>query len=155
MARTKRLSVKTPRPTRENYQPPPNRSILDTYLWPREEGQQVNLDDTNLLEFNCEGWDRETTKNYNALLAADILPTRFVHAETLFTLGIDTDVFDTLDAVGIAPLCYQTHELYQDLVRQALTTAEIGYDNPLEPTYENCSFSFELMGNSARSHSTS
>ncbi|KAL0802982.1 hypothetical protein Bca101_058158 [Brassica carinata] len=135
MARIKRLSVKTPRSTRENYQPPPNRSVSETYPWPREEGQPINLDDTSLLEFNCEGWDRETAKNYNALLVADILPTRFVHAVTLSTLGIDTDVFDTLQAIGITPLCYQTHDLYPDLVRQALATAEIGYDNPSEPTY--------------------
>ncbi|KAF3535799.1 hypothetical protein F2Q69_00019336 [Brassica cretica] len=47
---------------------------------------------------------------------------------------------------GIAPLYYQTHELYPDLVRQALATSHIGYDNPQAPTYENCSFSFLADG---------
>ncbi|KAF2561180.1 hypothetical protein F2Q70_00014759 [Brassica cretica] len=59
---------------------------------------------------------------------------------------IDTDVFETLNAMGISPLCYQTHELYPDLVRQALAIAHIGYDNPQTPTYENCSFSFMADG---------
>ncbi|KAF3586459.1 hypothetical protein F2Q69_00030234 [Brassica cretica] len=48
----------------------------------------------------------------------DAMPTRFGHAETLAALGIDTDVFDIIQAMGIALLCYQTHELYPDLVRQ-------------------------------------
>ncbi|KAF2578180.1 hypothetical protein F2Q68_00003319 [Brassica cretica] len=52
-----------------------------------------------------------------------------------------------LNAMGIAPLCYQTHELYRDLVRQVLATAHIGYDNPQARTYENCSFSFMAEGN--------
>ncbi|KAF3534099.1 hypothetical protein DY000_02040253 [Brassica cretica] len=74
------------------------------------------------------------------------MPTRFGHTETLAALGLDTDVFETLSAMGIAPLCYQTHELYPDLVRQALATAHIGYDNPQAPMYEKCSFSFMADG---------
>src|SRR5690606_36479431 len=35
-----------------------------------------------------------------------------------------------------------TYELYPDLVRQVLATAQISYQNPTAPTYENCSFSF-------------
>ncbi|KAF3581663.1 hypothetical protein DY000_02032358 [Brassica cretica] len=66
--------------------------------------------------------------------------------KTLAALGLDTDVFKTLNAMGTAPLCYQTHELCPDLVRQALVTAQIGYDNPSAPTYENCSFSFMADG---------
>ncbi|KAF2562840.1 hypothetical protein F2Q70_00014760 [Brassica cretica] len=80
------------------------------------------------------------------LLNTEILPTRFGHTETLAALGLDTDVFETLNAMGIATLCYQTHELYPDLVRQALVNAHIDYDNPQAPTYENCSFSFMADG---------
>lgn len=145
--RTKVKSVKTPKVTGENYTPHPNHNAPASYPWPRlEEGQPINLDDPLILDFNCEGWDKESTAPYNYLLHAEILPTRFGHAETLVALGFDTNVFDTLQAMGIAPLCYQIHELYPDLVRQELATAHIGYDNPSEPTYENCSFSFMADG---------
>ncbi|KAF2574979.1 hypothetical protein F2Q70_00002225 [Brassica cretica] len=90
--------------------------------------------------------DKESAQKYNTLLNTEILPTRFGHTETLAALGLDTDVFEMLNAMGIAPLCYQMHELYPDLVRQVLTTAHIGYDNPQAPTYENCSFSFMADG---------
>ncbi|KAF3532721.1 hypothetical protein DY000_02038868 [Brassica cretica] len=71
-----------------------------------------------LLDFNCEGWDKETVGRYNSHLKVDILPTRFGHAETLADLGIDEDAFETLQTMGIAPLCYQAHERYPDLARQ-------------------------------------
>ncbi|KAF2609986.1 hypothetical protein F2Q70_00010286 [Brassica cretica] len=61
--------------------------------------------------------------------------------------NINTNVFEMLNAMGIAPLCYQTHELYRDLVRQVLATAHIGYYNPQACTYENCSFSVMADGN--------
>lgn len=99
-----------------------------------------------LLDFNCEGWDKESAKRYNSLLNIEILPTLFGHTDTLVPLGLDTDVFDTLHAMGIAPLCYQMHELYPDLVRQVLATAHIGYDDPAKPTYENCSLPFLADG---------
>ncbi|KAF3568329.1 hypothetical protein DY000_02015603 [Brassica cretica] len=107
-----------------------------------KEGQLINLDNPMLLDFNCEGWDEESATRYNTLLNTEILPTRFGHADTLAALGLDTDVFETLQAMGIAPLCYQTHEIYPDLVRQVLATAHIRYENPSAPTYLNCSFSF-------------
>ena len=66
--------------------------------------------------------------------------------DTLVSLGLDTHVFETHHAMGIAPLCYRTHEFYPDLVRQVLATAHIGYDNPSKPTFENCSFSFMAGG---------
>ena len=94
-----------------------------------------------LLDFNYEGWDKESAKRYNSLLSIEILHTRFDHADTLVSLGLDTDVFETLHAMGITLLCYQTHELYPDLVWQVLAIAHIGYDDPSKPTYENCSFS--------------
>ncbi|KAF2533290.1 hypothetical protein F2Q70_00030829 [Brassica cretica] len=100
----------------------------------------------NITRENYEGWDKESAQRYNTLLNTEILPTRFGHNETLAALGLDTDVFETLNAMGIAPLCYLKHELYPDLVRQALATAQIGYDNPQAPTYENCSFSFTVDG---------
>lgn len=93
-----------------------------TYLWPREQ--------------EC----------YYALLRVDMLPTRFCHAETLADLGIDEDVFEKLHAIGIAPLCYSTHELYPDLARQALATATITYEDSNAPSYANCSFSFMADG---------
>ena len=71
-----------------------------------------------------------------------MLPTRFADKGTFAALGLETDVFETLQAMGIAPLCFQTHELYPDLVRQVLAKPQIGYDDPYNPTYENCSFSF-------------
>lgn len=98
-----------------------------------------------LLDFNCEGCDKDSAKWYNSLLI-EILPTRFGHMDTLVSLGFDTDVFETLHTMGIAPLCYRTHELYPDLVRQVLDTAYIGYDDPSKTTYENCSFSFMADG---------
>ncbi|KAF3526564.1 hypothetical protein F2Q69_00049246 [Brassica cretica] len=99
-----------------------------------------------LLDFNCEGWDKETASRYNALLKVEILPTRFCHAETLVELGIDEDVFETLQAMGIAPLCYATHELYPNLVRQVLATATISYEDCSAPSYANCSFSSMAYG---------
>ncbi|KAF3507606.1 hypothetical protein F2Q69_00006126 [Brassica cretica] len=126
--RTKQKSVKTPKITRENFVPPPNHNAPTSYPWPRmdQEGQPINIDDPMLLDFNCEGWDKESAKRYNSLLNIKILPTRFGHADTLVSLGLDTDVFETLHAMGIAPLCYRTHKLYPDLVRQVLATAHIG-----------------------------
>ncbi|KAF2607312.1 hypothetical protein F2Q68_00043063 [Brassica cretica] len=44
-------------------------------------------------------WDKETASRYNTPLKAETLPTRFCHAETLVELGIDEDVFETLQAV--------------------------------------------------------
>lgn len=147
MAQTKHLAVRTPRLTQETYQSPPNHSAPASYPWPRtQEGQPINLDDPMLLDFNCEGWDKESAARYNALLSTEINPTRFGHSETLAALGIETDVFKTLHDMGIAPLCYETHELYPDLVRQVLATAHIGYKNPSAPTYENSSFSFMADG---------
>ncbi|KAF8116420.1 hypothetical protein N665_0018s0030 [Sinapis alba] len=129
--RTKQKTVKTLMMTRENYTPPTNHSAPASYPWPREqEGQLINLDDPKLLDLKCGGWDKESAAAYNSLLNTEILPTRFGHAETLAALGIDTDVFDILLAIGIAPLCYNPHELYQYLVRQVLTTSQIRYENP-------------------------
>ncbi|KAF3543244.1 hypothetical protein DY000_02005416 [Brassica cretica] len=48
--------------------------------------------------------------------------------------------------MGIAPLCYATHELYPDLVRQVLATATISYEDCSAPSYANCSFSFMADG---------
>ncbi|KAF3535801.1 hypothetical protein F2Q69_00019334 [Brassica cretica] len=146
--RTKQKAMKTPKITHENYVPPAGHNAMASYPWPRigKEGQPIDLDDPMLLTFNCEGWDKESAQKYNTLLNTEILSTRFGHTETLAALGLDTDVFETLNAMGIAPLCYQTHELYPDLVRQALATAHIRYDNPQAPTYENCSFSFMADG---------
>ncbi|KAF2605956.1 hypothetical protein F2Q68_00044203 [Brassica cretica] len=145
---TKQKSVKTQKITHENYVPPPNHNAPASYPWPQEdqEGQPINIDDPMLLDFNCEGWDKESAKWYNSLRNIEILPTRFGHADTLVSLGLDTDVFKTLHAMGISPLCYRTHELYPDLVRQVLATAHIGYDDPSKPTYENCYFSFMADG---------
>ncbi|KAF2558544.1 hypothetical protein F2Q68_00015592 [Brassica cretica] len=130
--RTKQKSVKTPKITRENYVPPPNHNAPTSYPWPRagKEGQPITIDDPMLLDFNCEGCDKESAKRYNSLLHIEILPTCFGYADTLIFLGLDTDVFETLHAMGIAPLCYQTHEHYPDLFRKVLATAHIGYDDP-------------------------
>ncbi|KAL0789846.1 hypothetical protein Bca101_006092 [Brassica carinata] len=129
---------------------PPQRAQQPTsasYPWPREqEDEPINLDDPMLLDFNCEGWDKETASRYNTLLKAEILPTRFCHTEILVELGIDEDVFEMLQAMGIAPLCYATHELYPDLVRQVLATATISYEDFSAPSYANCSFSFMADG---------
>ena len=127
---------------------PPLRAVApSSYPWPNKvEGQPINVNDPFLLDYNCEGWDKESAARYNRLLAAEILPTRFAHAETLAALGLDTDVFDALQAIGIAPLCYNAQALYPDLVRQVLATAQISYQNPTAPTYENCSFSFMADG---------
>ncbi|KAF3599466.1 hypothetical protein F2Q69_00034388 [Brassica cretica] len=86
------------------------------------------------------GWDKETVGRYNTHLKVDILPTRFGHAETLADLGIDEDAFETLQTMGIAPLCYQAHERYPDLARQVLATATITYEDSSAPSYANCSF---------------
>ncbi|KAF3496421.1 hypothetical protein DY000_02052160 [Brassica cretica] len=129
--------------------PPPQaqQQTSATYPWPREqEGEPIDLDSPLLLDFNCEGWDKGTAARYNALLRVDMLPTRFCHAETLADLGIDEDVFETLHAIGIAPLCYTTHELYPDLARQVLATATITYEDSNAPSYANCSFSFMADG---------
>ncbi|KAF3540648.1 hypothetical protein F2Q69_00022695 [Brassica cretica] len=142
--RTKRKAVKTPKITCENYVPPPGHNAPASYPWPHvgHEGQPIDLNDPMLLTFNYEGWNKESAQRYNTLLNTEIFPTRFSHTETLAALWLDTDVFETLSAMGIAPLCYQTYELYPDLVRQALATAQISYENPQAPTYETCSFSF-------------
>ena len=105
----------------------PSRSanVPSTYPWPNKaEGQPININDPLLLDYNCEGAAR-----YNRLLAAEILPTRFAHEETLAVLGLESDVFDTLDVMGLAPLCYQAQVLYPDLVRQVLATAQISYQS--------------------------
>ncbi|XP_033143386.1 uncharacterized protein LOC117132681 [Brassica rapa] len=122
-------------------------NVPTSYPWPNKaEGQPININDPLLLDYNCEGWDKESAARYNRLLAADILPTRFAHAETLAVLGLESDVFETLDVMGLAPLCYQAQVLYPDLVRQVLATAQITYQNPTAPTYENCYFSFMADG---------
>ncbi|KAF3493459.1 hypothetical protein DY000_02054486 [Brassica cretica] len=85
--------------TRKTNNTPPQRAQQPTfasYPWPREqEDEPINLDDPMLSDFNCEGWDKETSSRYNTLLKAEILPTHFCHAETLVELGIDEDVFKT------------------------------------------------------------
>ena len=77
-------------------------------VWAKTGSQSISTTQM-LLDFNCEGWDKESAQRYNTLLNTEILPTRFVHAETLAALRLDTDVFETLDAMGIAPLCSQMH----------------------------------------------
>ena len=110
--RTKQKAVKTPKVTRENYVPPTHHCAPPSYPWPREqEGEPIKIDDPQLLDFNCEGWDKESAARYNRLLSAEILPTRFGDKGTFAALGLETDVFETLQAMGIAPLCFQTHEL--------------------------------------------
>uniref|UniRef100_A0A0D3ALL7 Arabidopsis retrotransposon Orf1 C-terminal domain-containing protein n=2 Tax=Brassica oleracea var. oleracea TaxID=109376 RepID=A0A0D3ALL7_BRAOL len=148
MAHIKQSTNRT-RATCTSSTPPPQarQQTSATYLWPREqEGEPIDLDSPLLLDFNCEDWDKGTTARYNALLRVDMLPTRFCHAETLADLGIDEDVFGTLHAIGIAPLCYTTHELYPDLARQVLATATITYEDSNAPSYANCSFSFMADG---------
>ncbi|KAF2596000.1 hypothetical protein F2Q68_00010338 [Brassica cretica] len=117
--RTKQKAVKTPKITCENYVPPPGHNAPASYPWPHvgHEGQPIDLNDPMLLTFNYEGWNKESAQRYNTLLNTEIFPTRFSHTETLAALWLDTDVFETLSAMGIAPLCYQTYELYPDLVR--------------------------------------
>src|SRR5690606_22416499 len=144
--------LQMPPKTRYTSAPRPAKSsrgttVPSSYPWPNKaEGQMIDINDPLLLDYNCEGWDKESAARYNRLLAAEILPTRFAHQDTLAATGVDSDVFDTLQAMGIAHLCYQTHELYPDLVRQVLATAQISYQNPTAPTYENCSFSFMADG---------
>ncbi|KAF3534093.1 hypothetical protein DY000_02040255 [Brassica cretica] len=108
--RTKQKAIKTSKITRENYAPPTGHNAPASYPWPRvgKEGQSIDLDDPMLITFNCEGWDKD-------------------HTETLAALGLDTDVFETLNAMGDC-------------------SPHIGYDNPQAPTYENCSFSFMADG---------
>lgn len=144
--RTKRLSVKNQRVTRENYTPPPHHNAPPSYPWPRQEAIPIILEDPQLLDFNCEGWDKEAAETYNTLLRTEFRPTSFGHAEAIAELRLDTEVFDTLQAMGIAPFCYKAHELYPDLVRQILATAVVGYEDPSRPTYKNCSFSFMADG---------
>ncbi|KAF3493029.1 hypothetical protein DY000_02053878 [Brassica cretica] len=146
MARTKQ-SAKRTRATCSTPPPQAQQQTSASYPWPREqEGEPIDLDSPLLLDFNCEGWDKGTAARYNALLRVDMLPTCFCHAETLADLGIDEDVFETLHAIGIAPLYYTTHELYPDLVRQVLATANITYEDSDAPSYANCSFSFMADG---------
>ena len=96
---------------------PPCASVPASYPWPNKvEGQPIDINDPLLLDYNVEGWDKDSAARYNRLLAAGILPTRFAHQETLATLGLDTEVFDTLDAMGLAPLCFQAQVLYPDPV---------------------------------------
>ncbi|XP_056843230.1 uncharacterized protein LOC108840838 [Raphanus sativus] len=117
------------------------------YPWPNKiEGEPIDLNDPMLLDYNVEGWDKESAGRYNRLLLAEILPTRFAHQETLADLGLDTEVFDTMQAMGLMPLCFQAQVLYPDLVRQVLATCQITYLNPNEPTYVNCFFSFMADG---------
>ncbi|XP_033132844.1 uncharacterized protein LOC117127250 [Brassica rapa] len=150
MARTKQ-SAKRTRATCSTPPPQVQQQTSASYPWPREqEGELIDLDSPLLLDFNCEGWDKGTAARYNALLRVDMLPTRFCHTETLADLGIDEDVFETLHAIGIAPLCYTTHELYPDLVRQMLATATITYEDSDAPSYANCSFSFMADGEYCR-----
>ncbi|WZZ70618.1 hypothetical protein YC2023_081988 [Brassica napus] len=142
-------SPKRTRATCTSSTPPPQaqQQTSATYPWPREqEGEPIDLDSPLLLDFNCEGWDKGTAARYNALLRVDMFPTRFCHVETLADLGINEDVFETLHAIGIAPLCYTTHELYPDLARQVLATATIMYEDSNAPSYANCSFSFMADG---------
>ena len=76
-------------------------NVPTSYPWPNKaEGQPININDPLLLDYNCEGWDKESAARYNRLLAAEILPTRFAHAETLAALGLESDVFETLDVMG-------------------------------------------------------
>ncbi|KAF3567600.1 hypothetical protein DY000_02016502 [Brassica cretica] len=148
MAQTKQ-SAKRTRETFTSSTPPPQaqQQTSATYPWPREqEGEPIDLSSPLLLDLNCEGWDKETAARYNALLWVDMLPTRFCHTETLADLGIDEDVFETLHAIGIVPLCYSAHELYPDLARQVLATATITYEDSNAPSYANCSFSFMADG---------
>ncbi|KAG5382730.1 hypothetical protein IGI04_034200 [Brassica rapa subsp. trilocularis] len=150
MARTKQ-SAKRTRATCSTPPPQVQQQTSASYPWPREqEGELIDLDSPLLLDFNCEGWDKGTAARYNALLRVDMLPTRFCHTETLADLGIDEDVFETLHAIGIAPLCYTSHELYPDLVRQMLATATITYEGSDAPSYANCSFSFMADGEYCR-----
>ena len=121
--------MKTPKITRENYVPLAGHNAPASYPWfpVGKEGQPIDLDDPMLLTCNCEGWDKESAQKYNTLLNTEILPTRLSHTETLAALGLDTDVFETLNAMGDC-------------------SPHIGYDNPQAPTYENCSFSFMADG---------
>ncbi|XP_056846143.1 uncharacterized protein LOC130497407 [Raphanus sativus] len=117
------------------------------YPWPnKDEGEAINVNDPMIPDYDVEGWDKDSAARYNRLLAAEILPTRFPHQETLATLGLETELFDTLDAMGLAPLCFQAQVIYPDLVRQVLATCQVTYQNPTVPTYENCSFSFMADG---------
>ncbi|KAF3540073.1 hypothetical protein F2Q69_00019340 [Brassica cretica] len=103
--RTKQKAMKTLKITREIYVRPAGHNAPASYPWPHvgKEGQPIDLDDPMLLTFNCVGWDKESAQKYNMLLNTEILPTRFGHTETLAALGLDTDVFETLNAMGIAP----------------------------------------------------
>ncbi|KAF2605636.1 hypothetical protein F2Q70_00026199 [Brassica cretica] len=145
--RTKQHTVKfAARTTCTTSKTPTIGSILVTYPWPREEGEPIKIDDPRILYFNVEGWDKTKARHYNALLGINILPSHFVHSETLSQLGLDEDVHATLNSHGIGDLCYRTHILYPDLVRQALALAEISYEDPDLSTFENASFSFLANG---------
>ncbi|KAF3528523.1 hypothetical protein DY000_02040145 [Brassica cretica] len=103
--RTKQKSVKTPKITSENNVPPSNHNAPASYPWPREgqEGQPINIDDPILLDFNCEGWDKESAKRYNSLLHIEILPTRF-----------DADMDDVEDITPDEDVAYDLGPLDDD-----------------------------------------
>ena len=111
--RTRYTSAPRPSKISRGTATPPLRAIApSSYPWPNKvEGQPIDINDPFLLDYNCEGWDKESVARYNRLLAAEILPTFFAHAETLASLGLDTDVFDALQEMGIAPFCYQAQVL--------------------------------------------
>lgn len=137
-----KLRLPTPRGN-----PSPAARAPEGYPWPnKEENKAIDINDPMLLDYNVEGWDKDSAAKYNKLLKAEISPTKFAHADPLANLGLDTDVFETLASIGLAGLCYRVYPLYPDLVRQVLATCQVTYRNPTAPTYENCSFSFMADG---------
>ncbi|KAL0695961.1 hypothetical protein Bca4012_063141 [Brassica carinata] len=118
-----------------------------TYPWPREqEGVPIDIEDLMLFDVNVEGWDKEKARAYNALLAIDIQPTLYVHPPTLAQLGLDDDVQRILSAIGIPELCTKPQILIPELVRQALTSAEIYHENEHQPWFKNTHFRFMAGG---------
>ncbi|KAF3550139.1 hypothetical protein DY000_02008258 [Brassica cretica] len=143
---TTQNSVKKPVYSREN-PPPPISGLSASYPWPRkEEGVLINVEDPNLLDYNVEGWDKPKARAYNTLLGVNILPTRFVDPRVLASLGLDGDVCDTLTTMGIADICYTPHVVFPELVRQALASTEVQFEDIYNPTLETASFTFMAVG---------
>ena len=95
----------------------------------------------------------ETSTDYSIGISIDALGQALMRGLNMLTklprsmlLRCDLDrvrcCIKSINAHGIADLCYRTHILYPDLVRQVLASAVISYKDPDLSTFENASFSF-------------
>ena len=136
-----------------------------TYPWPREDDEPFtdpvwklpgvphmkmkDVEQTPMYRNRLRDptrWGRCQCLFYNGLHRVDMTPTRFICPHTLRKMGIEEDVRQTLQRMGLGTMPYKTYPLYPEVGRQLLASAELLFQDAAFPRASEATLSFFSSG---------